>query len=151
MVKLRQAERGALVALVAVGALLLVAAEAGGQTHRASGTWSSASDGELSGSWEASFQVDERDASGQASLISGTAKVAGLPGVTGGNIAGSIGSGSIQFGVMYETREVAVFSGTVKPEGFNGTFTTAAGRSGEWKGSLEPPPDATPAPASEGP
>jgi len=96
----------------------------------AHGTWHS-NDGQLSGTWQAEFDVAGGDVGGKITLV-------GLPGLTRGNVSGSIRSGKLGFGVVYNDWQAAEFDGAVTATGLGGTFTTSAGVTGSWQGSLTP-------------
>jgi hypothetical protein len=93
----------------------------------AQGVWVS-SDGLLSGTWQAHFDVAGFD-------LTGTLDVLGLPGVGEGNIAGSWDLNQVGFGVLFLNQELASFTGGVQGDQLVGTFETGD-IIGNWSGAL---------------
>lgn len=94
--------------------------------YTAQGSWRT-EDGELTGTWSAKFDVVGTE-------LGGVMAVTGLPGVSDGNISGTMGSGAIVFS-LYMGPERAAFNGTVDGRNFTGTFTTPDDISGTWAGA----------------
>lgn len=116
----------ALAGLFAIGSAA-TPAQASNYSLSASGPWRS-SDGLLSGTWTANFDVAGYD-------LSGTLDIIGLPGVAEGNIAGSWDAGNLGFGVMFLDQELAAFTGGLVGDKFQGTFE-AGDIEGIWTGAL---------------
>lgn len=113
----------------------VVASGAAAQPYSMNGTWNT-NDERESGTWSVVFNVSERDAEGRATLVDGTASVTGMPGVTRGQVVGSLRGGTLQFGILYESVEVVTFSGVGQNDSFGGTFSTPEALSGVWHGAL---------------
>jgi hypothetical protein len=129
--------KAGIVALLTVACVLvfLPARSAQGQAFTGSGTWVT-SDGSLTGTWQATFDVGGQQLSGDISL-------GNLPGLPEGKVDGTWSSTSIDFGVMYNAAEAATFDGTLTGLAVAGTFTTTVGVGGQWQGQFTLLPDAT--------
>lgn len=94
----------------------------------AEGPWRS-SDGLLSGTWRAQFDIAGFD-------LSGTLDIIGMPNVARGNIAGSWDLQNVGFGVMFTDQELISFTGGLDGDRFVGTFETGE-IEGIWEGLLD--------------
>jgi len=100
----------------------------------AKGTWKS-DDGKLSGTWKATFVVEQFSPEGSIERIGGKITVDGMPGVTGGEVSGDVKPGTIKFGILYKDAELATFSGTMARDAkLIGTYTRPDGPGGLWEG-----------------
>src|ERR1051325_7069480 len=115
--------------LLILGALLSLN-EAAAQSIRANGAWT-ANDGK-SGTWTATFITAGKDLKGEIAL-------GGLDELTRGTVVGSLRGTSVEFGVIHKDREVATFDGGLVDGMLRGTFTTADGITGTWRGALNLP------------
>lgn len=101
----------------------------------AKGTWKS-EDGGLTGSWHATFVVEEYSPDGSIQRIGGSITIDGMPGVRGGKVSGDIKPGTINFGILYDDQELATFSGTVaRGAKLIGRYTRPDGSGGVWEGN----------------
>jgi len=101
----------------------------------AKGTWK-ADEGDLTGTWRATFVVEEYSPDGSIQRIGGSIAVVGMPGVTGGKVSGDIKPGTINFGILYDDAELATFSGTVaRGAKLIGRYTRPDGPGGQWEGN----------------
>jgi hypothetical protein len=111
-------------------AVLILPDSGNAQTFLGQGTWTS-NDGQLTGTWQATF-----DAAGQD--LSGDIKLTGLPDLFEGGVDGTWSPTAIDFGVMYRDTEAAVFDGAITGTSVKGTFTTTVAVAGQWQGQLVP-------------
>jgi hypothetical protein len=122
------------------GLIAVVALFAGkpvmGYEFTASGSWA-LSDGQLTGTWQASFDV----AAGQ---LGGFITVSGLPGISEGHIAGSMNSPAVAFSLSRGDRIPASWEGTVAGSNLSGQFNTTDGASGSWQGTFQASSPGTP-------
>lgn len=121
----------ATISLLTGGMLTSSAAQ---QVLRASGDWTT--DDGRSGPWSAEFALGGTE-------LGGRIEIRDLEEVRSGNVAGTSSSTAIQFGIVYDDREQAVFSGTIEGAVVSGVFASPDGVSGTWKGELQttaPPP-----------
>ncbi len=95
----------------------------------AHGTWAS-DDGELTGVWQASFDV----AAGQ---LGGSMTITNLPGVDEGHISGALDQNTIGF-VLSKGDRRTTFTGSTSDRTLSGTFETPEGYLGTWVGKFGP-------------
>jgi hypothetical protein len=99
------------------------------QVLRASGSWATP-DGR-SGIWTAEFATGGQE-------LGGRLEIADLPEVHAGNVQGTLSGDVVTFGILYDSREQAVFTGSIVENQMSGDFTTPEGLGGTWNGTLAP-------------